>query len=194
MRNSWEKAKQEVPAQRWADVSTSAYGVSLLNRAKYGYDIKGTTMRLSLLRSPKWPDPTADRGKHTIEYALYPHQGTWRDALTVQRGYEFNNPLLTVATDAHTGSLPTTHSFVRIDPPNLVLSSIKIAEDGDGWVVQWYESLGQASVATVEFPVTPKAVFVSNVLEEKGEPLPVNGRSVVMPTKANSTRTLRVRF
>jgi alpha-mannosidase len=112
----------------------------------------------------------------------------------VQRGYEFNNPLLAVVTDTHKGSLPATHSLVRIDQSNLILSSIKIAEDGDGWIVQWYESLGRASLATVEFPVAPKAVFVSNVLEEKGELVPVDGRSVVIETKANSTRTIRVRF
>ena len=92
--DSWQKAKVEVPAQRWADLSQDDYGVSLLNRAKYGHDIKGGTIRLSLLRSPKWPDPTADRGKHTIEYALYPHAGRWRDAGTFRRGAEYDAPLL----------------------------------------------------------------------------------------------------
>ena len=88
-RDSFDSAKVEVSAQRWADLSQDDYGISLLNRAKYGYDIKGNTIRLSLLRSPVWPDPTADRGKHTMEYALYPHAGRWQAARTVRRGYEF---------------------------------------------------------------------------------------------------------
>ncbi len=106
LRDSWERAKVEVPARSWADLSQADYGVSLLNNSKYGYDIKGNVIRLSLLRSPKSPDPTADRGKHSIEFALYPHKGTWRDAKTVRKGYEFNNPLIAVMTDVHKGVRP----------------------------------------------------------------------------------------
>ncbi len=95
---SWEKAKYEVAAQNWADLSDNNYGVSLLNNSKYGYDIKDNVMRLSLLRSPKWPDPTTDMGTHSIEYSLYPHKGNWKDANTVRKGYEFNHPLIAVMT------------------------------------------------------------------------------------------------
>jgi len=78
--NSWNKARFEVSAIRWADVSKDDYGVSLINNSKYGYDIKDNVMRLSLLRSPKWPDPTADRGEHQIEYSLYPHNEDWKES------------------------------------------------------------------------------------------------------------------
>jgi alpha-mannosidase len=72
----------EVPAQRWADVSDATQGFSLLNDCKYGYDAKGNVLRLSLLRSPEWPDPHADEGPHDFTYSLYPHGGTWREAQT----------------------------------------------------------------------------------------------------------------
>jgi alpha-mannosidase len=62
--NSWENAKFEVPALRWADLGDGAHGVSLLNESKYGYDAAGHTLRISLLRSPTDPDPNADRGNH----------------------------------------------------------------------------------------------------------------------------------
>ena len=101
----------EVPASRWADVSASGYGVSLLNTGKYGYDVKGKTMRLSLLRSPKWPDPLADRGTHIIEYSIYPHSGSWLEGKTVQRGYEVNSPLTAVSAERHRGTLPTSISL-----------------------------------------------------------------------------------
>ena len=68
-----EQAQFEVPAQRWADISDAKHGFSLLNDCKYGYDAKGNVLRLSLLRSPEWPDPHADEGHHEFTYSLYPH-------------------------------------------------------------------------------------------------------------------------
>ena len=103
-----EKAKWEVPALRWADLTEegetrrqgdkeigrreNSYGVSLLNDCKYGYDAQPSQLRLSLLRSPEWPNPEADKGNHEFSYGLYPHGGSWEKAQTVKRGYEFNQP------------------------------------------------------------------------------------------------------
>lgn len=194
MRDSWEKAKVEVPARSWADISQKDYGVSLLNNSKYGYDIKGNVIRLSLLRSPKWPDPTADRGKHSIEYSLYPHAGSWRDANTVRRGYEFNYPLIGELTDVHKGELPLQHSFVQLSPSNLVLAGLKKAEDGGGWIVQWYDAKGEETEAVVTFPKTPKHVTLSNFMEEEGASVPIENNSVRVKTKRSSVVTLKVSF
>ena len=79
--------------RRWADLGNARQGLSLLNDSKYGYDAAGNTLRLTLLRSPTWPDPDADRGPQHFRYALYPHAGPWKQALTVRRGYEFNDPM-----------------------------------------------------------------------------------------------------
>lgn len=194
LRDSWERAKVEVPARAWVDLSQADYGVSLLNNAKYGYDIKGNVIRLSLLRSPKSPDPTADRGKHSIDFALYPHKGTWRDAKTVQRGYEYNNPLIAFMTDTHKGTLPIEHSFVRVSSPNLVLSSVKKSEDGDAWIVQWYETEGKAADGIVTFAKPPKTAVMSNFLEEAGASVPIQQNSVTVKTGPSSIVTLRVTF
>ncbi|HTY58405.1 MAG TPA: glycoside hydrolase family 38 C-terminal domain-containing protein [Bacteroidota bacterium] len=192
MRNSVETAQVEVPAARWADVSTDGYGVSLINSAKYGYDIKGNTMRLSLLRSPKWPDPTADRGKHVIHYALYPHTGRWESSATHQRGYEFNAPLLTVMTDAHGGKLPASMSFLSITPSNLVLTSVKKAEEGNALVLQWYDVKGEQSNAIVSLPFHPSKALLSNFVEEDGAPLEVKGSTISVPTTAHGIVTVKV--
>ncbi len=101
--NSWEKAKFEVPAMRWADLGDASHGVSVLNDSKYGYDAEGNTLRITLLRSPTWPDPDADRGRQQFRYAIYPHAGEWKQALTVRRGYELNYPLTAEQVFAHTG-------------------------------------------------------------------------------------------
>ncbi len=100
-----EQAQFEVPAQRWADISDGKHGFSLLNDCKYGYDAKGNVLRLSLLRSPEWPDPHADEGHHEFTYSLYPHGGGWKDALTIRRGYELNYKLIPLPSGKHQGAL-----------------------------------------------------------------------------------------
>ncbi|HEX4825907.1 MAG TPA: glycoside hydrolase family 38 C-terminal domain-containing protein [Candidatus Polarisedimenticolaceae bacterium] len=193
MGDAWQKAKVEVPSQRWADLSQDGFGVSLLNTSKYGYDIKGNTMRLSLLRSPEWPDPTADRGKHTIDYALLPHAGGISGAATVRRGYEMNNPLLAVVETAHRGESPR-RSFVRLAPDSLVLTTLKKAEDSNAWVVQWYDPKGEDTTAAVTFDREPSRARATNFLEEDGKDLPIDGDVVRVPSRARAVTTIKVNF
>ena len=124
-----EQAQFEVPAQRWADISDSRHGFSLLNDCKYGYDAKGNVLRLSLLRSPEYPDPHADEGHHEFTYSLYPHAGGWKQALTIRQGYELNYKLISFPSDRHQGSLPAEYSFVQTQPENIVVTAMKKAED-----------------------------------------------------------------
>ena len=90
---SWDEARFEVCAHRWADLSEAGYGVALINDCKYGYDIRGDVMRLSLLRGPGYPDPEADLGMHRFAYALLPHPGDFREAGVVEQAEAFNLPL-----------------------------------------------------------------------------------------------------
>jgi alpha-mannosidase len=208
--NSWEKAQFEVPAMRWADLSGTAgsngvHGLSILNNSKYGYDAAGDTIRITLLRSPKWPDAEADMGHHHFHYALYPHAGTWKDALTVRHGWEYNYPLTAVVTTAHPGSLPAEHSFASVTPENVVLTAVKKAEDQNGsgvngLIFRVYEWAGKQS--TVEFHVPPGATSatVTNMMEvPEGDPLPVahesaTGDTVKVPIKPYEILTIRVDY
>ncbi len=153
------------PAQQWADLGDGKHGLSLINDSKYGYDAVGNTLRLTLLRSPKWPDPDADMGHHHFHYALYPHAGTWKDAMTVRHGFEYNYPLTAVVTTAHAGTLPAAHSFASVTPENVVLTAVKKAEDAKGLIFRVYEWAGKES--TVEFHVPPGATgaTVTNMME-----------------------------
>jgi alpha-mannosidase len=164
----------------------------VLNRAKYGHDTKGSTIRLSLLRSPKWPDPTADRGKHTIEYALYPHAGRWQHAATVRRAAEYNAPLLPVVTEKHRGIARPSASFVKLAPERYVLTSVKQAEDSQAWIIQWYDAAGEDGVAELTLPFTPKRAVLTNFLEDDGAPLPVAGPVLRVPTRAHAVVTVKV--
>jgi alpha-mannosidase len=193
--NSWEKAQFEVPAQRWADLGDGKHGFSLINESKFGYDAVGNLLRLTLLRSPKWPDPDADMGHHHFHYALYPHAGTWKDALTIRHGWEYNYPLTAVATTAHSGTLPASHSFVSATPDNVVLTAVKKAEDANGLIMRVYEWAGKD--ATVVFHVPPGATSatVTNMMETpEGSPLAVTGDVVKAPIHPYEILTVRVDY
>jgi alpha-mannosidase len=193
--NSWEKAQFEVPAQQWADVGTSAHGLSVINESKFGYDAVGNLLRLTLLRSPTWPDPDADRGHHHFRYALYPHSGTWKDALTVRHGFEYNYPLTAVVTTAHTGSLPAVHSFASVSPENVVLTAVKKAEDAKGLIFRCYEWAGKE--ATVEFhvPAGATGATFTNLMETpEGAPIPVAGDTVSVRIHPYEILTIRVDY
>ena len=152
-----EKAKWEVPAQRWADLTQMGdgeennqlpiYGVSLLNDCKYGYDSKPNQLRLTLLRSPSWPDPEADRGYHEFTYAIYPHAGSWQSADTVRRGYELNLPLQVMVLQSTLASteayLPPVGCFIDLSAQNLILMALKQSEDTpEEWILRCYECWG----------------------------------------------------
>ncbi len=137
----FERARFEVCAQRWADLSEPGYGVALLNDAKYGYDVRGSVLRLSLLRAPTAPDPLCDRGRHRFTYSLLPHAGDL--GAVIAAGYALNAPLvLRPATSDRPGPLPARHSFVAADDPAFVVETLKRADDGDGFILRGYEALG----------------------------------------------------
>jgi alpha-mannosidase len=193
--NSWEKAQFEVPAMRWADLGDQKHGLSLLNKDKYGYDAVGNLLRLSLLRGPTWPDPEADQGPHHFDYALYPHAGTWKDALTVRHGWEYDYPLKAVATTGHAGPLPAQHSFASAGPDDVVLTAVKKAEDANGLIFRVYEWAGKD--ATVEFHIPPGATGATetNLMEvPEGGALETAGDVVHVPIHPYEILTIRVDY
>jgi len=190
----WEQARFEVPAIRWADLSDGEYGVSLLNESKYGYDIKDNIMRLTLLRSPLWPDPMADRGKHQFSYALYPHQGDWREADTVQRGYEFNYPLLSFLVDSHEGKLPSSSSFFKAYPSNIILATVKKAEDRESIILRFYEAEGKETEGVVELFRQPKEIYELDLMENRLRSIPSGEKKISLQFGKSEIKTLEFVF
>jgi alpha-mannosidase len=189
-----EQAKFEVPAQRWADLSDAKHGFSLLNDSKYGYDVKGNVLRLSLLRSPEWPDPHADEGYHEFTYSLYPHGGTWRDAQTVRRGYELNYRPLAVSSQKHQGTLPSEHSFVQVESDNVVLTAIKKSEDDDFLVLRFYEWAGKEADVKLQLPPGAQSASETDLMERPIADLTLQNDTVTVHTKPYEIKTLKVRF
>jgi alpha-mannosidase len=193
--NSWEKAQFEVPAMRWADLGDGKHGLSVLNQDKYGYDAVGNMLRITLLRSPKWPDAEADMGHHHFHYALYPHAGTWKEAMTMRHGWEYDYPLQAVVTTAHPGSLPASHSFASAEPENVVLTAVKKAEDANGLVFRMYEWAGKESTVELHVPEGATGATATNLMENpEGEPLRVTGGVVKAPIKPYEILTIRVDY
>jgi alpha-mannosidase len=193
--NSWEKAQFEVPAMRWADLGDGKHGLSVINDTKYGYDAVGNLLRLTLLRSPKWPDAEADMGHHHFHYALYPHAGTWKDALTVRHGYEYSYPLAAVVTTSHPGALPAEHSFASVNPENVVLTAVKKAEDAKGLIFRVYEWAGKDSTVEFHVPSGATGATMTNLQETpEGSALPVTGDVVKAPIHPYEILTIRVDY
>lgn len=197
-----EKAKWEVSAHKFVDLSEPDFGVSLLNDCKYGHDIVGNMMRITLLRSPLTPDPRerpegyvnpyADMGKHELVYSLYPHSGDYKQAFSYRRAYELNYPLIAELADLHKGKLTAEHSFIKLEPENLVLSVVKKAEDSNAKIIRAYEIHGRPAEAKLTFAWPVKSAWETNLLEERKGQLPVIENTVTFSVKPFEIFTLEV--
>lgn len=193
--NSWEQARFEVPAMRWADLGDGSHGFSLINDSKYGYDDAGNVLRLSLLRSPTWPDPEADRGHHHFGYQLYPHAGTWQQALTERAGYDYNYKLQAAQVAAHTGTLPAEHSFLTVTPENVVLTAVKKAEDSNALILRVFEWAGKRTELSFTVPAGAVSATETNLMEKPtGSPLAVTGDVVKVPINPFEILSLQVNY
>jgi len=154
-----DKAKWEVPALSWVDVNDGHAGVSLLTGYKHGVDVKPGQLRLSLLRSPVFPNPLADRGLHRFTYGIAPHPGSWESAQIVQRACELNQPLQAIAPPSPSmPTLPPAQSLLKLPGENLILTALKPADaDPQQLVLRCYECIGQAvTLDGIEWAASPK--------------------------------------
>lgn len=186
---SWERARFEVCAHHWADLSEDDYGVSLLSDCKYGYDACGNVLRLSLLRAPTWPDPQADQGEHHFTYSLLPHPGRWNEE-TVSQGYALNYPVLSRLSSG--GPAQEALSVVWTDQAWAVIETVKPAEDGRGIIVRLYESQerGGRVVLSAGFPLAN--AWRCNLLEADQEKLVPVGRCLELDLRPFEIVTVRL--
>ncbi len=161
---SWDLARFEVCAHRWADLGEAGYGVALLNDCKYGYDILGSVMRLSLLRAPTHPDPTADRGRQRFTYALMPHPGDFREAGVIGAAEDLNAPLRVVGSGLDAGS---QRSLIRLDTKQVVVEAVKRAEDSDAIIVRLYEAWGGRCRAHLRTTLPARRAALCDLLERE---------------------------
>lgn len=201
-RNSeFEKARYEVPVHRWADVSLDGYGVSLLNESKYGMDIHNNVMRLTLLTSPIWPDPMADRGRHKIAYSIYPHKGDWRQAETVKHAAEVNIPLVAHAVRSGKGAMPKSElaevvfaGLARVNVDNALITTIKKAELDSSYILRIVETHGKSADVEVSLPKEIKTAAEVTMLEKDLGEATFAGKKLTFKLGKYEVKSFKVTF
>ncbi|MGN1095289.1 MAG: alpha-mannosidase [Eubacteriales bacterium] len=177
---SWDRARFEVCAHKFADISEGGYGVSLLNDCKYGYDIHDGVMQLSLLRGPVYPDPLADLGQHDFTYTLCPHNGTLAESDTVRNAYYLNDPMTLLPARGTATTLPKRYSAANVDCDHIILETIKAAENGDGTILRLYECKNMRAEAKLTLGFPAEKVWLCDLLENPIEELPVTNGTVTL--------------
>jgi len=162
---SWDMARFESCGQKWMDLSEGHYGVSLLNDCKYGHSVKDSNMALTLIKSGIEPNPTTDQEEHFFTYAIYPHADSWREGDTVLEAAKLNQLAYAVV-----GGKPGVYqSFASVDKKNVMLETIKMAEDGSGIIIRMYEYENALTKAHVKLGELKSIVSITecNLIEEK---------------------------
>ncbi|MBQ5973952.1 MAG: alpha-mannosidase [Oscillospiraceae bacterium] len=191
---SFDKSRFEVNAHKFADLSEGDYGVSLLNDCKYAHSCDDNVLGLTLLRGTTSPDPLADLGVHEINYAFYPHKGDWRAAGTARRGHELNNAPVVWRTAADFGAGLAGKSLVSCDSANIIVDTVKPAEDGDGVILRAYESNGCRGGARICLAKAPAQVTAVSLIEGDDTPVEADGNSFGFSYGPYEILTFRVRF
>jgi len=192
---------QEVPAQRWVDVTDGDKGIALLNRTKYGHSFYRGDLRLTLMRAAGAPDIYPNLGKFKISYALYPHTGDWKNGVW-QEGDDFNVPVL--AEEPPSLSLVKTHatrpeseSFVSLDGKGVYMTGIKKAEDTDELVIRLVEVEGDTKKITLRLPENIQAVRKLNLIENpvnESAGITVSQNSVTLEINPHEIVTLGIKL
>ncbi len=189
---SWDRAMYETCAHKYADLSEGGYGVSLLNDCKYGYDIHGGTIMLSLLRTPTYPDPEADSGEVVFTYALYPHKGAFSEAETIKQAYLLNNPLSVTELTGEKDDIPAEFSLVSIDRGNIICETVKEAEEGGETVFRFYESNNSKTRARVSFGVNVTRASLCDMNENELCELDIRDNGIELDFRAFDILTVKV--
>ena len=188
--NPYERAMFECCAHKWIDLSEGEGGVALLNDCKYGHDVQGNVMRITLMRGPVVPDREADVCEQDFTYAVYPHAGNWNDADVAFEAQKLNEPLTGVFT-AVGGAEAAERSWFTCSAPNLVLDALKPAQDDRGVILRVYEAERKRTRATVSLDVHASRCFACNLMEEDEEELPLADGAVTFDIAPFEVRTFR---
>lgn len=186
---SWDVARFESCGHKWMDLSEGHYGVSMLNDCKYGHSVKDSNMALTLIKSGIEPNPTTDQEEHFFTYALYPHAEDWKHADTVLEAYKLNQPALT----AMGGHASKRFSLAKTAHANAMLETIKLAEDGDGYIARIYETDNARTQSHLVWNMPIASVEECNLIEEKITDVSFEDNSIPFTIKPYEIKTFRIR-
>ncbi len=186
---SWDVARFEVCAHKWVDVSEPDYGVALLNDCKYGHGASDDELTLTLIKTSHYPDKSGDVGEHSFAYALYPHQGDWREGNVIAEAYKFNIPAEGICGAKSADTKP----FIELEGKGAVIECVKPAEDGNGTVVRLYECFGGRRTIELTPGFEFKRADIVNILEEELENVSVNDGTVRLTLRPYQILSIKFR-
>ncbi len=191
---SWDAAKFEVCGHKWVDLSEDDYGVSLLNDCKYGYSCEGSTLKITWLKCATDPSPTADQGMHRFTYSLLPHSGSYRTAGVLQESYLLNQPLTAVAVSDTAGSAPDVFSLIGCDKENIIIDTVKKAEEDNSMILRLYEAYDRRTTVTLTLPDGVVGAELCDLMEQPLQPLEMVGQTVTLSVKNREIVTVKCYF
>jgi len=191
---SWERAKFEVCAHKWADIAEEGYGMSLMNNCKYGYSAEENVLGLTLIKCATNPCADADKEIHEFTYSILPHKGDFRDAGTVRQSYLLNMPLVGFDITENNGTQKDTYSFASVDAENVILETIKKAENGNSIVLRTFETYGKRANAQISLGFDIKEAYLTDLMENKIKRLEIKDNSVSLNFKPYEINTIMVVF
>ena len=190
---SWDEARFEVCAHKWVDISEGDYGVSLLNDAKYGYDIYEGTMRMTLLKATCEPNPDADKEAQNFIISILPHTGAWRDAQVQEESYKLNNPLYGKIEEAHSGTINSRYSLVSLQECGAEIEVVKLSEDGEDLIVRLYDYRGSKHKNCLLLGFKATQVWECDMLENVITSYEVQNGQVTFELKPYEIKTFRIK-
>ena len=191
---TWEFAQFEESMHKWVDLSDNGFGLSILNDCKYGRDVKDGHIRPTLFRCATSPNHIQDREKHSFTFSIYPHSGRASDSNVVNEAFNVNFPLYAVPVSAHEGELPGEYSFVECDKNNVVIETVKVAEDSDNIIVRAYETWNSKTPATLTFAGEILEATECNLMEEQDEAVSYSGNTLRATFKPFEIKTFKVKL
>ena len=178
----------EVCNHRYTALCDENCGAAVLNESKYGVSMDGDEISLTLLRAATCPDLQADRGEHEFAYSYYVWDGTFMDSGVVREGYELN-----VSVTRAAGSCEA-HSLLSVDAPNVIIDTVKLAEDGSGeMIVRLYESKHARTRTRLTFGFEAAQAHICDMLENPQEKLRIANGGVELELRAFEVKTVRIR-
>lgn len=188
---SFEEAKFEISAHKWVDMSESDYGVAILNDCKYGYNVEENVLKLTMLKCGIWPNPDADNGRHIFTYSILPHSGDFRQGEVVKEGYKLNQPVSFMEIGENNGKLCEEFSLVSSDKENIVIETVKKAEESEDMVVRLYDAFGGKVKTSITVADGFKEAYLCDMLENEIEKLEFNENKVNIPVSNYEVVTLK---
>lgn len=188
---SWDQAKFEVCAHKWVTVAENGYGVGLLNDCKYGFNTEGSTMKLTVLKCSQYPNEEADQGAHKLTYSIMAYEGDFREAGVINEAYALNQPFTVAQVCANKGALADEFSLVSCDRANVIVETVKKAEDDDGMIVRMYDAFNRRANATVTVAEGFKKAYLCDLMENQIEELEFSDNKVTVPVSNFEIITLK---